>query len=72
MKILKHGDFRPRIFKCLHCGCEFVAGRREYGQELTDYGKCYGTTCPECSKYDLHLDSNCEVYDGLYEETHYK
>ena len=30
MKIIKHGDLKPRKFICRYCGCEFVANAREY------------------------------------------
>ena len=49
MKILKHGDLKPRKFICKDCGCEFVADAREYGS----YGSnrviiCWYADCPEC------------------------
>lgn len=45
MKILKHGDLKPRHFTCDRCGCEFVA-------DLSEYWACSADTilvsCPEC------------------------
>ena len=69
MKILKHGDLHPRIFKCLYCNCEFVADMSEYKPELSECGACYYVGCPCCNNYDLHPRYNCELYDGEYMES---
>lgn len=49
VKILKHGNMKQRKFVCKYCGCEFVAGVREYNT-YTNNGVvvyCYAD-CPEC------------------------
>lgn len=57
MRILKHGDLKPRKFICPNCGCVFVADRTEY-QKNSGGGviKC-GTTCPDCEYY-LFVDGD--------------
>ena len=44
MKILKHGNLRPRKFTCRYCGCEFVANIKEY----TMFDNWIYMNCPEC------------------------
>ena len=44
MKILKHGDLKPRKFTCHECDCEFVANIKEY--KIID--RWIYTYCPEC------------------------
>lgn len=46
MKILKHGDLKPRKFICKDCGCEFVANISEYS--LYHGTAWYYSDCPEC------------------------
>lgn len=46
MKILKHGNLKPRKFICQDCGCEFVANISEYST-YTGTAWCY-SYCPEC------------------------
>jgi len=52
MKILKHGNMKPRKFTCLNCGCEFVADTTEYNM-TTAQGIVlwYRTECPECCNW---------------------
>ena len=44
MKILKHGELKPRHFTCSRCSCEFVADMSEY--EIFCDG--FLVNCPEC------------------------
>lgn len=46
MKILKHGELKPRKFICKDCGCEFVANISEYS--LYPNTAWYYSDCPEC------------------------
>ena len=57
MKILKHGDLKPRKFTCKTCDCEFVANRDEYGSysinrpdtlENIEVCRVY---CPDCGMF---------------------
>ena len=67
MKILKHGDLKPRKFTCANCHCEFVADQSEYG--TCKYSQGYSpirfiVTCPDC-----HYDLDVAHYDApLHEE----
>ena len=67
MKILKHGDMKPRKFRCTNCHCEFVADQSEYGTCRYAYGTSpirYLVACPDCN-YDLDVAH----YDApLYKE----
>ena len=57
MKILKHGDMKPRKFRCTNCHCEFVADQSEYGTCRYAYGSSpikYLVTCPDCN-YDMEV-----------------
>lgn len=52
MRILKHGDLKPRKFVCRFCGCEFVAEIGEY--KITNPAEnyfWYSVYCPECDSY---------------------
>lgn len=50
MKILKHGNRRPRKFTCPNCDCEFVANTTEYWvTECNGVVLWYHADCPECS-----------------------
>ena len=52
MRILKHGDLRPRKFECDVCGCEFVAETDEYTTtKASGITLCYYIYCPECNSY---------------------
>lgn len=46
MKILKHGNLKPRKFICQDCGCEFVADISEYS--LYPGTAWYYSDCPDC------------------------
>lgn len=49
MKILKHGDLKPRKFICADCGCEFVANISEYGSYANRVKPLWWySDCPEC------------------------
>ena len=49
MKILKHGNLKPRKFICHHCDCEFVADTTEYcAYECNGNPMWYFIDCPEC------------------------
>lgn len=49
MKIIKHGNMKPRKFTCLNCGCEFVANTTEYWTvECDDSILFWKSDCPEC------------------------
>lgn len=49
MKILKHGNLKPRKFICKDCGCEFVANISEYGWYTNSVTALwYYADCPEC------------------------
>lgn len=49
MKILKHGNRKPRKFTCPNCGCEFVADTTEYWvMECNGIVVFYKADCPEC------------------------
>lgn len=49
MKILKHGNLKPRKFVCDQCGCEFVANAKEYSQYTHDGVTLWTySDCPEC------------------------
>ena len=54
MKILKHGDLKPRKFICKTCGCEFVAemGEYEIDRDIFQPNKevTYDIACPDCAK----------------------
>ena len=67
MKILKHGDMKPRKFTCTNCYCEFVADQSEYGTYRYSQGTSpirYLVACPDCN-YDLDVAH----YDApLYED----
>lgn len=49
MRIIKHGNMKPRIFTCGTCGCEFVAEVNEY-RTVSLYGNTlyHEAHCPEC------------------------
>lgn len=49
MKIIKHGNMKPRSFTCDRCGCEFVAEVNEY-RTVSACGSvlCHEARCPEC------------------------
>ena len=57
MKILKHGDLKPRKFTCRTCGCEFVANRDEYGSysiycpDTLDNIEVCRVYCPDCGMF---------------------
>ncbi len=44
MKILKHGNLKPRKFTCGYCGCEFVANAKEYDV----FESLISMRCPDC------------------------
>lgn len=49
MKILKHGNLKPRKFICKDCGCEFVANISEYSSYPNSAtGFWLYSDCPEC------------------------
>ena len=49
MKILKHGNLRPRKFTCLNCGCEFVSNVTEYDTTMSHgIALWHSSYCPEC------------------------
>ena len=49
MKILKHGNLRPRKFTCWHCDCEFVADVSEYRTTIVNGSALWHSAfCPEC------------------------
>ena len=59
MKILKHGDLKPRKFVCSKCDCVFVADLTEYSVLLasTD-GHCkYYAYCPDCDYYMFNINA---------------
>lgn len=61
MRVIKHGDMKPRKFTCLNCGCEFIANTTEYCAIQVD-GKIMFWTCecPECSV----ITSKSELWEG--------
>lgn len=61
MKILKHGDLKPRKFKCSNCGCEFVADKMEY--TLTHVEELYCICCPECMHYIIASADEAPIYN---------
>lgn len=49
MKILKHGNLKPRKFTCWNCGCEFVANTTEYCITMASGIPLWRSAdCPEC------------------------
>jgi hypothetical protein len=49
VKILKHGNLKPRKFICKDCGCEFVANISEYSSYPNSAtGFWLYSDCPEC------------------------
>jgi DNA-directed RNA polymerase subunit RPC12/RpoP len=49
MKILKHGNLKPRKFICKDCGCEFIADVTEYTQYACNRTVLWWyIDCPEC------------------------
>jgi hypothetical protein len=49
MKILKHGNSKPRKFICWRCDCEFIAEVSEYEAEMVcGEPLLYIAFCPEC------------------------
>jgi hypothetical protein len=49
MKIIKHGNLKPRKFVCWHCDCEFVAKVNEYSTTTCNgVALCHYADCPEC------------------------
>lgn len=44
MKILNHGNLKPRKFTCRYCGCEFVANAKEYNV----FESWIYMYCPDC------------------------
>ena len=67
MKILKHGDLKPRRFTCKNCGCEFVADMSEYEVAYCDHEKCYCVDCPECKHYAYVAAFISEIYHREYD-----
>ena len=54
MKIIKQGDpslaLKEKTFKCVECGCEFIANKTEYKYCGSQYNiACYMAICPTCS-----------------------
>lgn len=50
MKIIKHGNMKPRIFTCIVCGCEFIAEVNEYRTtKIYIDDPWYSSYCPECN-----------------------
>lgn len=70
MKILKHGDLKPRKFICSVCGCEFVANRNEYGIDKT-YAILprYIVTCPCCKQRMFTVQDNAPLYEEDHSNT---
>ena len=66
MKILKHGDLKPRKFTCTKCGCEFVADITEYNK--TTYTFSHGgwdefeIDCPICKHKNIKKDNDAPPY----------
>lgn len=49
MRIVKHGNLKPRLFICPECGCEFIAEVDEYNVVRCHSDTIwYDATCPEC------------------------
>lgn len=62
MKILKHGDLKPRKFICTSCDCEFVADKMEY--HLTGHiEETYTICCPECEYYIIAPAKSAPIYN---------
>lgn len=66
MEILKHGDMKPRRFKCNNCNCEFVADMSEYEEVYHNCDKYYAVHCPDCKYYVSVVAFASEIYDGHY------
>lgn len=71
MKILKHGDLKPRKFTCSKCHCEFVADMteyysREYDYPLGDRGIHYHVTCPDCKREVIKDSKQAPLYEYSY------
>lgn len=60
MKILKHGDLKPRKFTCPKCGCELVANMMEYTRIHVEDGYCI--CCPECMHYIIASTDEALLY----------
>lgn len=60
MKIIKPGDLsrlnKTKHFKCLRCGCEFLADEFEYKSTgMWRNLQTYACKCPTCDK-DVYLE----------------
>lgn len=64
MKIIKHGNLRPRHFYCRRCGCEFVADIGEY--TVAASGDNFFVKCPDCY---MNFDQYAPLYKEEYDET---
>ena len=50
MRILKHGNLKPRKFICQSCGCEFIAEAHEYSTTMANGIILWHTAdCPDCA-----------------------
>lgn len=56
MKIIKHGNKKPILFKCVNCGCEFEAEEKECSVLVNENAKpeAYVLSCPDCRKLCKH------------------
>lgn len=51
MQIIKHGTELKKKFKCINCGCEFIANKNEYHEFQSHPNEyMYKCECPECSE----------------------
>ena len=65
MKILKHGDLKPRKFTCSKCGCEFVADMTEYNEATyTDSWVEFEICCPMCKYWATKKGNDAPIYEG--------
>lgn len=58
MRILKHGNLKPRKFVCWNCDCEFVADVSEY-RTTTSNGVTlwHNAYCPECDSETIKSEA---------------
>ena len=73
MKILKHGDLKPRKFICERCKCEFVADKSEYSEDnIYTTHPTLTTTCPCCNHKIVVMHDRAPVYEEECQDTFYE